>query len=266
LFFLCVAASPARAAEDAPAGDDDEPEAPAKVEPAKHRHKRPAVPREGQAEEAATPPAAEPRGFFARLLETFYADASLSVGYSKASVPDTGAPAGSSTEAAAPSAPTLLQWDLGATFAYRLPQLSIEDVRVATFAGLTSDFRILSQYSALDPQLGNFRGTRWNVVGPVVGALIDGTYLVKVDLQFLGSYALSNSTVEGASLHYESPFGFRAQALYPVGRFFDKPKLNAGLEFETVSFSRQDIVGVASTPLVSGLHVWQLGVVASHAF
>ena len=150
------------------------------------------------------------------------------------------------------SAPTLIQMGIGISAGYF--------VSGSVFLGVCSDFRYVGQYSDVDPQVGNFRATRWNPISPMVGARI-GKVIFKGDVQFLGSYILLNQDSGGAAISYTSPFGVRVVGLYPV-----YAHLMAGLLFESVSFGTIDSSQTGSQSLSNKLKVGQLGITIAYAF
>ena len=119
--------------------------------------------------------------------------------------------------------PTLTQGDIGLTLAYRLS-------RGIAF-GITSDFRQVGQWSDVDPQTGNFRGTRFNTASPTL-LFTFSRVIFKFEYELMGDYILTNSTVQGGTISYRSPTGERISLIYMI-----KEHVGLGLEYEAISYS-----------------------------
>ncbi len=164
-----------------------------------------------------------------------YLDASGFMGYTK------------STDQDGADSPTLLQPGGGATLGWRFASLLI--------LGVSSDYRAINHMSDVTPQVGNRRGTRFNIVSPTLG-IQAGKFLLKGDYQFLGNYKLGNQTVEGADMTFKSPSGFRASLAYALA-----DHVYTGLYYETINFGKQEVSTGTEIELSKKLNVWQIGAV-----
>lgn len=145
----------------------------------------------------------------------FYKSVYTNIGYSNVNVTTS-------------SRPLLMQYSLGAAFA--------KNIKSRGFIGVTSDYRWINQYSNVTIA-GNFRGTRWNLISPLFGVYIK-RWVLTLDLQFLGDYALTYTTAEKASVTYKSLLGGRVTLLKPIGK---GDRLNLAIFFEQVQFKKQSI-------------------------
>ncbi|MCM2277375.1 MAG: hypothetical protein NDJ89_04810 [Oligoflexia bacterium] len=178
----------------------------------------------------ATPSADSPSGRELWGVEDLYVDAGGFFGYSSI----------------ATSKQKLAQSGFGFTAAiWAMPEL---------FVGVTSDFRLINQYSAVDAS-GNMRGTRWNMASPTVGYKL-GHLTLKLDVQLLGDYKLSKSTVAGTAAAYKSPLGARLAGIYPVWE-----QVNVGWQFEYLQFSK-----INDTTLSAKLKQMQVGLNVAYVF
>ncbi|HTL10866.1 MAG TPA: hypothetical protein VL588_00160 [Bdellovibrionota bacterium] len=147
--------------------------------------------------------------------------------------------------------PSLLAFEIGAVGAYRF--------KGEWFAGLTTDFRFVNQYSHVDPTVGNRRGTRWSILSPTFGTKL-GRLLLMLNIQFLGDYNLGNKTAGGLSVSYNNPFGGRLTGLFPVHE-----KIHAGMEVEYVGFAQQT-TGPSHLSLTKKFNMWDVGLTVAYVF
>ncbi|MCC7440266.1 MAG: hypothetical protein IT285_01450 [Bdellovibrionales bacterium] len=174
------------------------------------------------------------------LLDKMHVDLALAAGYF-----GTAATGDSKT-------PFLLQLGFGATGAWKFGS--------RWFAGLSSDFRFVNQYSSVVSDVGNRRGTRWNILAPTFGGRF-GNVIAKLDLQFLGAYSLGNKTLGGQDVSYTNPLGFRLTGMLPV-----KNRFHLGLQFEYLNFSGQTLDGEESDLENQSLSTWHGGIVVGMVF
>ncbi len=100
------------------------------------------------------------------------------------------------------------------------------------FTGISSDYRLINQYSDVDDTIGNYRAKRWNLVSPTLG--IKYWILVfKADFQFLGNYTFLNTTSTGSTFSLKSPIGGRASLSAPIWENF-----YLGIYYELLSFGK----------------------------
>ena len=151
------------------------------------------------------------------------------------------------TVASDDTTPKLAQFGLGFTGAYQMSDNS--------FAGLSSDYRFINQYSAVIESVGNRKGTRWNIISPTIGVQMNH-WTLKGDFQFLGNYELAKQTSTGSKITYKRPLGGRITALYP---FLDA-EIHTGLYFEYLSFGYQYLSSGTGIDLSKRLLLWQIGV------
>lgn len=159
-------------------------------------------------------------------------------------------------------APTLIQTGFSLSGAYRFNTLPFFTHEFRALLGLTTDYRMINQYSTVNDELGNSRGSRWVILAPTLGAIVDQDYILRLELQFLGNYKLSNRTFDGKDFSYTSPFGFKLSALKIIG---DR-NLAVGLLFEQVRYKAREISGVGSRTLNPALSIYQVGLMVSYAF
>jgi hypothetical protein len=143
--------------------------------------------------------------------------------------------------------PTLFAGGGGATLGWSLGWLAV---------GASSDFRSINQTSEIAAEVGNRRGTRWNIVSPTL-ILRAGNFSLKGDVQLLGDYKLSNQALDGAKLSYRSPSGFRGGLIYAFS-----PVVGFGAFYEKVSFGKLSASTTGETTLANKLSVWQAGMSA----
>lgn len=171
----------------------------------------------------------------------FYKDAFAQGGYSTANV-------------SVGSKPFLIQYSVGFSFA--------KNIKNRFFVGATSDYRWINHYSVVTAA-GNFRGTRWNYVSPLLGIYVKRLIFL-VDFQFLGNYNLTYSTDAGTSVTYSSPIGGRASVLFPVGK---KGRFHAALFFEQVKFKKQKLsTSTTETTLSPALTLLNAGIGLHYLF
>lgn len=108
--------------------------------------------------------------------------------------------------------------------------------------GAAYDYRILTQFTEVDPTVGNRRGT---FVSPV--SIFVRLNFEKIKFGFMminsGTYELTNKTVTDQKLAYTQPSGFRFDIIF---RKFSK--ITPMIHYESVAFSGMQLDGVDSTP------------------
>lgn len=124
---------------------------------------------------------------------------------------------------------TLMTWQTGATFA----------IGGAVFAGVTYDYRTISQFSETNASDGNQSGKR-EFLAPVVGARFNN-FVLKVDYQTSGDYKLDRKTAGGADQAYGGAKGYRGTLLLDLYR-----GISVGAVYETVSYELGVQGGVSS--------------------
>ena len=129
------------------------------------------------------------------------------------------------------SVPTIGSFNLGIGLGLNIKKITL---------GLSSDYRILTQYSTVDPTVGNRRG---DFVTPI--SLLFRINFEKIKFGFLfinnGSYTLTNKTADAKKLVYINPSGFRFELI-----FKKIPKVTPSLFFESVDFSAKKLDGINS--------------------
>lgn len=150
------------------------------------------------------------------------------------------------------NAPALSFYTGGVTAGYSFAEIVL--------VGLSSDFSFINQYSNPINNGGNYRGTRWNIVSPSLGLqLADFTFIA--DVEFLGSYNLANSDVNGNSVSFSGPLGGKFRALYSIFS-----PINLGVQFEYLTFNTMVNSGTGNQTLSPSLILWQGGLIASYVF
>lgn len=122
------------------------------------------------------------------------------------------------------------------------------------FAGITTDFRVINQYSSVTAS-GNMKGTRFSSFAPTVGARWKGM-LLKLDAQLIGRYSMSSTTIGGADAAYRSPLGARLTGLVPVWE-----RVHAGASLEYVTFGK-----VNEVVLNERIKQWNASLAAAYVF
>ena len=137
------------------------------------------------------------------------------------------------------AAPTLVQFEIGTQLSYAFTTfLSL---------GAESEYRLINQYSSVVTS-GNFGGSRWNFVAPMLELRV-GDFVFQADYQLFGSYRLTNATYAGQqALEYETPRGWRIKLL----RHSIEDSFGWGAFYEKIDFKG------ANFP-ASPLQTWQAG-------
>jgi len=183
------------------------------------------------------------------LPSWFYLDGTFGLGYAQNNAP-------SVINVSYASSPKMIQMLLGTTTGLKINN--------SLFAGLSFDYKKSFQISSVDKLIGNFSGTRWNLLSPTVGIYLN-EYLLKLDFQYLGNYTMANKTVDGKDVSYGNVFGGRAVFMAPMDNFVKMP-LNAGLLFEYLSFGRVMSDTFKNQKLTTRLGAWSLLLVANYSF
>ncbi len=142
--------------------------------------------------------------------------------------------------------PTLIQAGIGASLGFGFRRIML---------GVVSDFRWISQVSAVTNGSGNRRGERFNLLSPSLFIFFNKAYL-SIEFQKLGEYKLSNLTAEGAQVIYQDPIGARVTFAYTIGG-----RLYLGAYVESVLFRKQFVSELKE--LHPPLNVWQTGLLLS---
>ncbi|HEX4923314.1 MAG TPA: hypothetical protein VFV50_04480 [Bdellovibrionales bacterium] len=143
---------------------------------------------------------------------------------------------------------TLIVLQTGATFALGGP----------VFAGVTYDYRTVSQFSETNATDGNQSGKR-EFFAPVVGARFYN-FVLKVDYQTSGDYKLDRKTAGGADIAYGGAKGYRGTLLLDLYR-----GISVGAVYETVSYELGVTGGVAAA-LPSKLDVSSFGLGLAYVY
>ncbi len=162
--------------------------------------------------------------------------------------------------------PTLLQWGMGGTAAWRADLGVTEGGRMILLLGATSEYRWIGQYSKVNATVGNFKGSRFSTIAPTLGAQLGDEVVVKISPQIMGPYGLSNTTAEGSKLAYKGPSGFTAVGLLRAGKLIGSKHLHLGIQLEYLSFSAREIVGVSEHDLDPKLSWFLIGATVAYVF
>lgn len=176
----------------------------------------------------------------ASSLSQYFISGNGGVGYSSASVSQ------------GMSSPTILQFNLGATGAYKFSS--------SWMLGLSSDFSFINQYSDTATSGANYRGTRWNMVSPTVGFVYKNLTIL-ADAEFLGNYRIYLAAANGGDVAFSSPLGGRIRGTYPVAK-----NINAGWSFEYMTFGNRTNSISGDATLDSKQKLWELGAVVSYIY
>ena len=144
-------------------------------------------------------------------------------------------------------APLLFTWTVGTTVLW--------DINNSVALGISHDARIINQHSDVVLSVGNSRGTRYNFLSPTIGLFL-GSFTLKADVQYFGSYSLSNVTQSGSELEFGSPIGGRLRVSYLAKSWF-----GIGIVFESVTFrtlfdSSRGEIDISG----NSVNLWQIGV------
>ena len=164
--------------------------------------------------------------------------------------------------------PTLLQWTMGATLAFRVLKFT-DFLDLDIYLGMTSDYRNIDQYSLVESGIGNSRGTRFDPFAPTLVFIIEKILILKMNLQVMGNYNLSNPTVDFSTFSYEKPFGEQLTALFPLKVVFTPrwlSHLSIGAEVERVSYSQYEVKNITVAARTPALDIWQTGAVIAYGF
>ena len=205
---------------------------------------------------ATPPPPAVPSRFWSWIRANTYLDLSGSVGSS------------SPTINRSYDNPTLLQWTMGGTLAFKVLRFT-ELLDLEIYLGATSDYRKINQYSLVESGIGNSRGTRFDPFSPTVVLSIEQILILKANLRLIGNYNLSNPTVDNSTYSYEKPFGEQLTALFPLKVVFTPRWLShiyIGAEIERITYSQYEVKGVTVAARNPALDVWQTGAVIAYGF
>lgn len=133
-------------------------------------------------------------------------------------------------------------------------------INIKKFAvGVGYDYRILTQHSAVDPTVGNRRGSFSSPLTLHVRLNFEkikfGFVLINSD-----SYELMNTTSDGKKLTYKKPSGFRFTVNFKTIR-----KISPGLFYESVDFAERDLDGIAA-PLTDKVSYGNYGLGVRYEF
>lgn len=106
--------------------------------------------------------------------------------------------------------------------------------------GATSGYSFITQFSAIDQNIGNRRGGYLNLITPMIGLSLPKIFFQGV-YHLNGSYDLTNKTYSGQNISYVSPSGFRLE----FGINWNK-KLKPLIFFEQISFIKKLVEGQES--------------------
>lgn len=157
---------------------------------------------------------------------------------------------GASQIATDTSPPAIGSFDLGLVAGVNIKKISL---------GLSYDYRILTQFTDVEPLVGNRRGT---FVSPV--SVLFRLNFEKIKFGFLlvnsGTYELTNKTAVGQKLVYTKPSGFRFDIIFK--KF---GKITPVLFYESVAFSGMQLDGL-DAPLSSNLNYSNYGAGIKYEF
>ena len=131
--------------------------------------------------------------------------------------------------------------------------------------GLSTDLRLVSQYSSPTTVGENFKGLFWNYASLNLSRDVNN-FSLSLDLHFFGKHQLDNKSNLGNDVSYSEPRGAKFSAVYPLP-LHHYPLLNnrikMGGTFEWISFSKMT---VGPQEFDANRTLWQLGVVFSYDF
>lgn len=157
---------------------------------------------------------------------------------------------GSSKIATDTSVPTIGSFNLGLNAGVNIKKISL---------GASYDYRILTQYSSIDPAVGNRRGT---FVTPVSIFVRLNFEKIRFGLSLInsGTYEMTDKTALGQTLSYLNPSGFRFEVI--LKKF---TRMTPVFFYESVGFSTLALDGT-QTSLTNKLTYSSFGVGAKYEF
>ncbi len=157
---------------------------------------------------------------------------------------------GSSKIATDTSIPSIGSFNLGLNVGANIKKFSL---------GASYDYRILTQYSSIDPTVGNRRG---NLITPLSVFVRLNFEKIRFGLSLVtsGTYEMTDKTSTGQSLSYLNPSGFRFEII--LKKF---PRATPMFFYETIGFSTKSVDGFQSA-LSDKLTYTSFGVGAKYEF
>jgi hypothetical protein len=107
--------------------------------------------------------------------------------------------------------------------------------------GVRADYRFITQFTAVDPSVGNRRGSFLSPASPYLGIALGRIY-ASAAVVMLGDYELTNPTISGDTVKYDSPSGFRVDL-----KWMRSHGIEPAIFYESVSFARASISGKDSS-------------------
>ncbi|OFZ80300.1 MAG: hypothetical protein A2583_10465 [Bdellovibrionales bacterium RIFOXYD1_FULL_53_11] len=128
-----------------------------------------------------------------------------------------------------------------------------------------TDFTFVNQYSEVTKSGGNFRGTRWNIVSPVLGYYFWDISII-AGYEFLGNYNFYSQSTTKNNISLTDLKGGRLGASYRIWN-----GIRAGILFQYLLFSNRndssdtDKTGV-NIPLDPKFKMWQVSLATGYQF
>jgi hypothetical protein len=148
--------------------------------------------------------------------------------------------------------PTLLAWRAGLTSGLKIFSNLL--------LGIESEYQTLGQLSEVDASVGNYKGSRWNLISPTLG-LVFSKWIFKVNYQFIGDYYLSKKTAGNADLAYSTPSGWKLTLAYALG-----PHFHLTAFYESIAFRKLRASNLSDRALDEDFRLWQMGMGLSYVF
>ena len=121
--------------------------------------------------------------------------------------------------------------------------------------GARASYSRINQFSAATAQTGNRTGTRTMPFAPLFG--VDFKFAkLQTDYQRNGDYELTNTDSSGRQITYKKPSGLGVELIFPLTR-----RIDAGVRYEKVNFSQEQVGSNSATTLANQLSLKSYGVV-----
>ncbi len=151
-----------------------------------------------------------------------------------------------------PDIPSLKQFQAGVRLGY-----AIKDKWIL---GLSADYRSNAQSEGRDSSTGDWSGSRFNPVSPMVGFKYH-RFVLLAEAYILGSYVLSSKTTAGDSVSYTGTSGYRISAHMRAWK-----NLYLGLQYDALSLAKEKVGSAEAVQLSSPLKLNSIGLGISVVF
>ncbi len=151
-----------------------------------------------------------------------------------------------------PDIPSLKQFQAGVRLGYAIKDRYI--------LGISADYRSNSQSTGRDSTTGDWSGSRFNPISPMIGIKYH-RFVVLGEYYMLGDYVLASKTATGESVSYQGTSGFRISAHVKTWK-----TLYLGLQYDSLSLAKEKVGSASAVPLSSPLKMNSIGLGISVVF